>query len=469
MPGIPANITIEGRTPATIKGNLPPLINTAEAARGGFRAGDDSGGGALSSRRLATKSDITGSFLGAFNVGSHPGTSDNGDAVNSSYAANIIAVSGDTVFISGTNGGYNTYRGDPVSAFSLPDLITPETPYSSSELNNTVQSGDWSSLIIRPTVYLNGVPTSYTGLHVESGKLYATGARDYDSNSASFSGNHLAVFSDPSDLVNSDVKGWYRIGDRNDNYLTGSITPIPQDLQSEFNGDTHLFAEGGAATISINGRLSMGPSLASGKLSDLDSMGQTGDLSINRLLEYSLSNPLWDKRAGGQYNATPATQADAAKNEPTPYGEVEPSDNELWTQLSHSYCGFIVPGTRTVAFLGRSGGHVGGVAYKAIQSNGNEAGGPAACEWEDYVNYYWLYDLSAVKNAETLHELEPYEYGVLTEVDNWVQRINNGDNLGLMRSAYFDSLTNRLYLGLEKRTSTSDSARSVVLTYQLGA
>jgi len=45
MPGIPANITIEGRTPATIKGNLPPLINTASAARGGFRAGDDAGGG----------------------------------------------------------------------------------------------------------------------------------------------------------------------------------------------------------------------------------------------------------------------------------------------------------------------------------------------------------------------------------------------------------------------------------------
>ena len=40
MPGIPENITIAGRTPATIKGNLPPLIDTAPAARGGFRAGD---------------------------------------------------------------------------------------------------------------------------------------------------------------------------------------------------------------------------------------------------------------------------------------------------------------------------------------------------------------------------------------------------------------------------------------------
>jgi len=45
MPGIPANITIAGRTPATIKGNLPPLINTLASARGGFRAGDDTGGG----------------------------------------------------------------------------------------------------------------------------------------------------------------------------------------------------------------------------------------------------------------------------------------------------------------------------------------------------------------------------------------------------------------------------------------
>jgi len=45
MPGIPADITIAGRTPATIKGNLPPLINTLASARGGLRAGDDSGGG----------------------------------------------------------------------------------------------------------------------------------------------------------------------------------------------------------------------------------------------------------------------------------------------------------------------------------------------------------------------------------------------------------------------------------------
>jgi len=45
MPGIPANITIEGRTPATIKGRVAPLINTKQSARGGFRAGDDSGGG----------------------------------------------------------------------------------------------------------------------------------------------------------------------------------------------------------------------------------------------------------------------------------------------------------------------------------------------------------------------------------------------------------------------------------------
>jgi len=42
MPGIPANITIEGRTPATIKGRVAPLIDTAEAARGGYRAGDNS-------------------------------------------------------------------------------------------------------------------------------------------------------------------------------------------------------------------------------------------------------------------------------------------------------------------------------------------------------------------------------------------------------------------------------------------
>ena len=63
MPGIPANITIEGRAPATIKGNLPPLIDTAEAARGGFRAGDDSGGdnpvGVIFSENFDDQPDFT--------------------------------------------------------------------------------------------------------------------------------------------------------------------------------------------------------------------------------------------------------------------------------------------------------------------------------------------------------------------------------------------------------------------------
>ena len=63
MPGIPENITIAGRTPATIKGNLPPLIDTAPAARGGFRAGDDTGGdnpvGVIFSENFDNQPDFT--------------------------------------------------------------------------------------------------------------------------------------------------------------------------------------------------------------------------------------------------------------------------------------------------------------------------------------------------------------------------------------------------------------------------
>ena len=58
MPGIPATITIEGRTPATIKGRVAPLINTAEAARGGYRAGDDTGGGASPSGTVVFDTDM---------------------------------------------------------------------------------------------------------------------------------------------------------------------------------------------------------------------------------------------------------------------------------------------------------------------------------------------------------------------------------------------------------------------------
>jgi len=70
MPGIPANITIEGRTPATIKGNLPPLINTASAARGGFRAG---GIGDPLARPLAQSfADVGFGFKGHFNMPTLP-------------------------------------------------------------------------------------------------------------------------------------------------------------------------------------------------------------------------------------------------------------------------------------------------------------------------------------------------------------------------------------------------------------
>ena len=59
MPGIPVDITIAGRTPATIKGNFPPLIDTAEAARGGFRAGDDSGDPPVSTSNWSSHSQTS--------------------------------------------------------------------------------------------------------------------------------------------------------------------------------------------------------------------------------------------------------------------------------------------------------------------------------------------------------------------------------------------------------------------------
>jgi len=61
MPGIPENITIAGRTPATIKGNLPPLIDTAEAARGGFRAGDSTTATLLFAEDFNDQPEWTGS------------------------------------------------------------------------------------------------------------------------------------------------------------------------------------------------------------------------------------------------------------------------------------------------------------------------------------------------------------------------------------------------------------------------
>jgi len=203
------------------------------------------------------------------------------------------------------------------------------------------------------------------------------------------------VVKDAANLAGSAVGGYYGYEARA--HASGWISPIPQVLQGILGG-THI---AGNSNISpIISRYSAGPTaFAINPRQYILGNNTASTIPTSTLLDFSLENPLGDSEKQGDR-----------------YLDNVDHLNDLWTRISGAVYGFIVPGTRTYATIGYSGGHVGGVGYKIIQDNGNLCGGPCSNLAADNYNFYWLWDLNdliAVKRGEKLsYEIMPYSYGV---------------------------------------------------------
>jgi hypothetical protein len=196
------------------------------------------------------------------------------------------------------------------------------------------------------------------------------------------------VVRDTGDISASDVDGFY-IFRGGAGHTSGWISPIPSEWQALLGGSN---ITGQSSGIPIISRCSVGPSAFAFDSSDIVGTSSVPDpVPTTKLLDFSLANPLHDDLS----NASLA--------------------NDLWTHLSRAVYGFIVPGTRTYATIGYSGGHESGVCYKCTQNDGTLCGGYCAPDSEDYYHYYWLWDvkdLVSVKNGEMMsYDVRPYEYG----------------------------------------------------------
>jgi hypothetical protein len=101
------------------------------------------------------------------------------------------------------------------------------------------------------------------------------------------------------------------------------------------------------------------------------------------------------------------------------FDSVDPNSaaSPLWNILTDGYFGFFVPGTKTFAVIGSSGGVHSGIGYEITQTNGNLCGGYCSVEPDDNYNYYWLYDVDEILSAENLADPRPYAYGQLSTYD----------------------------------------------------
>jgi len=242
------------------------------------------------------------------------------------------------------------------------------------------------------------------------------------------------VINNADDLANSTVDGYYQF-EGGAGHTSGWISAIPTDLQTELGG-SHI--TGQSSGIPIISRCSVGPSAFAFDFSGITSPSSLIDTET--LLDFSLSNPL-----NSDLNNSSLT-------------------NDIWTHLSRTTYGFIVPGTRTYLTVGYSGGHTSGVCYKCTQNGETqECGGYCAPDTLDYYQYYWLWDLSdfmEVKNGTLQpHEVVPYDHGeFITPFQNYKREIGGGS---------FDSESGILYLSIQRADDQQGTYSNppVIVTY----
>ncbi|MHC4400622.1 MAG: hypothetical protein ACYTG0_13180, partial [Planctomycetota bacterium] len=158
----------------------------------------------------------------------------------------------------------------------------------------------------------------------------------------------MLVVRDANDLAKSDVDGYFKLQGR-PGHTAGWMSPIPAEWRSVLGGD---FLTGNSSGIPIISRASVGPSAF--VFNPLDVVGEKSvatPVSTTKLLDFSLAHRLHDDLSN------------------------ESRQNDLWNHLSRAVNGIIVPGTRTYATFGHSGGNESGVGYKIVQDNGRRTGG----------------------------------------------------------------------------------------------
>jgi hypothetical protein len=219
------------------------------------------------------------------------------------------------------------------------------------------------------------------------------------------------------DLGGSAVEGFFTF-QGGAGHTSGWISPIPPRWRALLGG-THI--TGQSSGIPIISRCSVGPSAFAFDPSAIVGNPTVPDpVPTTLLLDFSLAHPL---------------HADLSNTSLT---------NDLWTHLSRVVFGFVIPGSRTYATIGHSGGHASGICYKCTQDDGTLCGGYCPPDASDYYHYYWLWDVNdllAVKSgAMQPYDVRPYEYG---EFPTPFQTRTLGGGA-------FDPGTGKLYLSVQR-------------------
>jgi len=258
----------------------------------------------------------------------------------------------------------------------LPETGEPIQPFAS--VLNTVNNPDGLNKI--------------TGLLWVAGSLIINAETWYD---AGGDNTDTTLVIDDADDLTGQIDGYFKMSGAA--HSAGYMGPIPAGYQEAFNAK---YFTGWSSVYSIVSRYSVGPSLWTFAPSELIDgyAGTAGQVTATPFINYAFNETHLSDRAV-EYEA---------QGKAGPFPPASP----LWNILSKGVYAFFVPGTRTFAVIGSSGGIETGVGYKAIQDDGYECGGPCAYGADDAYNYYWLFDIDDILAAENVFDPQPYDYGI---------------------------------------------------------
>ncbi|MBU1221913.1 hypothetical protein KKF34_10975 [Myxococcota bacterium] len=285
------------------------------------------------------------------------------------------------------------------------------------------------------------------GINRTTGMLYVDGALIVNAENwydAGGTATDTTLIVNDADNLAGETDGFFKLSGRA--HCGGYMGRIPEDFQNDFNA---TYYTGWSSVYSIVSRYSVGPSLWTFNPAEIISgdASVTPEITAVPYMNFAYHEGMLSERA--VENAAQGTE-----------GPFEPA-SPLWNILSRGVYGFFVPGTRTFAVIGSTGGLTSGIGYKAVQSDGNVCGGPCPYDPDDVYNYYWLFDVDEILAAENLFDPRPYAYGI------WELPFDDAGHHRII-GATLDDETGTLYIALANAGQVGDYDRPpVILVYTL--
>ncbi|GLR70687.1 hypothetical protein [Agaribacter marinus] len=335
-------------------------------------------------------------------------------------------------------------RDSMVAEMAIPPLVNSDNIYEFNLADTLIQPFTKFHETSRVDTGINNY-FRVTGLEVIDGGLMVNYINWYDANGTE---TDTSVFFDDADaLSTSSIKGPYQL--HGAAHSSGWLSKVPAEW-IDILGGTHI--SGAQAGAAISSRLSVGPSAFAITPSDSVVGNSAGAVDAVRLMDFPLSNILYDK-----------THYDEDTDREHILNNAD-GLNDLWTYVSGAGYGFIMPGTSTYVTVGRSGGHASGIGYKITQDDGRVCGGPCPYASDDYASYYWLWDVNDLVKVklgfEEAHNLRPYSYG---EFPLPIQFHQVGINGGA-----FDANNNLLYVSIPNGDTVGRYSRPpLILAFEI--